>query len=78
MEYNRVLVDTSIFIDYFRKENKLKTKLYLLQKENYKITTSAICYFEYMSGSKNVDFDKLLFKYIEIFTFDKNQAYIAS
>jgi len=31
-----------------------------------------------MSGSKNSDFDTLLFKYIEIIAFEKNQADIAS
>ena len=78
MEYKRVLVDTSIFIDYFRKENKRKTKLYILRQEGYELVTSSICYFEYMSGSKNKSFDKLLFENIEVIAFDKNQAYIAS
>lgn len=78
MEDRRVLVDTSIFIDYFRKENKKKTKLYLLRKEKYEIVTSSICYFEYMSGSKNEAFDKLLFQNIEVIDFDKEQAFIAS
>jgi len=78
LEHRRILVDTSIFIDYFRKENKTKTKLYLLRKEGYELTTSSICYFEYMSGSKNRDFDKMLFDNIEVVAFDKNQAYIAS
>lgn len=78
MEYRSVLVDTSIFIDYFRKENKKNTKLYLLRKEGYEIVTSSICYFEYMSGSKNGEFDKLLFKNIPVINFDKEQAYIAS
>ncbi len=78
MEDRRVLVDTSIFIEYFRKENKSKTKLYQLRKDGYELLTSSICYFEYMSGSKNRDFDRLLFKYIEIVPFEKKQAEIAS
>ncbi len=78
MENRRVLVDTSIFIDYFRKENKKNTKLYLLREERYEIVTSSICYFEYMSGSKNGEFDRLLFKNIAVINFDKEQAYIAS
>ena len=40
--------------------------------------TSAICYFEYMSGSKNREFDKLLFENVVVLDFNKNQAYIAS
>jgi len=78
MDDRRVVIDTSIFIDYFRKENKKKTKLYFLTREGYELTTSSICYFEYMSGSKNREFDKLLFDNIEVIPFDKNQAFIAS
>jgi len=78
MADRRVLIDTSIFIEYFRKDNKKNTKLYFLTKEGYKLTTSSICYFEYMSGSKNRAFDKTLFDNIEVIEFDKNQAFIAS
>jgi len=78
LEHRRVLVDTSIFIEYFRKEKKKNTKLYLLREEGYEIVTSSICYFEYMSGSKNGEFDTILFKNIAVIDFDKEQAYIAS
>ena len=78
MDDRRVLIDTSIFIEYFRKENKENTKLYALQKEGYLMTTSSVCYFEYMSGSKNREFDKILFEKIEVIAFDKKQACIAS
>ena len=78
MENRRVLVDTSIFIDYFRKENKQNTKLYRLREDGYEIVTSSICYFEYMSGSKNGEFDRILFENIAVIDFDKEQAYIAS
>jgi len=78
LENRRVLIDTSIFIEYFRKENKQKTLLYRLTKEGYVFITSSVCYFEYMSGSKNREFDKLLFENVEVLSFDKNQAYIAS
>lgn len=78
MDDRRVLIDTSIFIDYFRKEKKKKTKLYSLTQEGYKLTTSSVCYFEYMAGSKNREFDKLLFDNVEVIPFDKNQAFIAS
>jgi len=78
MEDSRVLVDTSNFIEYFRKENKFKTKLYRFREDDYKLLISSVCYFEYMSGSKNRDFDKLLFKYIKVISSDKNQAEIAS
>jgi len=78
LEYKRVLIDTSIFIDYFRKENKKNTKLYILQKNGYKFVTSSICYFEYLSGSKNREFDLILFKNIDIIDFDKQQASISA
>jgi predicted nucleic acid-binding protein len=78
LEHRRVLVDTPIFIEYFRKENKKNTKLYWLREEGYEIVTSSICYFEYMSGSKNGEFDTVLFKNIAVIDFDKEQAYIAS
>lgn len=78
MEDRRVLIDTSIFIEYFRKENKQNTKLYLLRKQGYDLVTSSICYFEYMSGSKNEEFDTILFNNITVIDFDKEQAYIAS
>jgi len=75
---NRVLIDTSILIEYFRKKNKKNTKLYSLVKANYSIATSSICYFEYLSGSKEGEFDRLLFRYIEIIAFDAAQAEIAA
>ena len=78
MEYQRILVDTSIFIDYFRKKNKQNTQLYILRKKGYEFVTSSICYFEYMSGSKNEAFDLVLFNNIEVVNFDKEQAHIAS
>lgn len=78
MEDRRVLVDTSIFIEYFRKENKKKTKLFILGKEGYELLTSSICYFEYMAGSSNKEFDKLLFDNIEVVALDKEQADVAS
>jgi len=78
LEYQRILVDTSIFIDYFRKKNKQNTQLYILRKKGYEFVTSSICYFEYMSGSKNEAFDLVLFNNIEVVNFDKEQAHIAS
>jgi predicted nucleic acid-binding protein len=78
MDDRSVLIDTSIFIEYFRKENKKRTKLYILTQEGYELTTSSICYFEYMAGSKDRAFDRLLFENVKVIPFDKNQAHIAS
>ena len=35
MEHRRILVDTSLFIEYFRKKNKEKTKLSRIKKKEY-------------------------------------------
>ena len=74
----RVLIDTSILIEYFRKKNKKATRLYKLVESNYSIVTSSICYFEYLAGSKEDIFDKLLFEYIGIIAFDAHQAKTAA
>ena len=78
MENRAVLIDTSLFIDYFRKTVKSRTKLFQLVENGYNLITSSICYFEYMVGSKNQDFDKQLFEYVEIVPFDAHQAIIAA
>ena len=44
----------------------------------YEFVTSSICYFEYMAGSKNREFDKKLFENIKVIAFDKEQAIVAS
>lgn len=78
MAYRRVLIDTSILIDYFRKQDKTKSILFHLAKRNDTLLTSSICYFEYKIGSKDKDFDKRLFSSIDILPFDENQAIVAS
>lgn len=79
MENRRILIDTSVFIEYFRKKKKEQTVLYNLYKK-YKLTTSVICYFEFIAGSKekDKDFVNTLFNEIEIITFDKTAAKKAS
>ena len=46
-----ILVDTSILIDYFRKQNKEKTILYQLFSENEDLAISVITKYELMLGS---------------------------
>ena len=74
MEHRSVLVDTSVFIDYFRKKDKTKTDLYRLQQSGYVLLTSSVCFFEYMSGSNHPEFDAILFENIEVIPLDKDQA----
>ena len=78
MEHRNVLVDTSVFIEYFRKRDKTKTELYHLRKAGYTLVTSSVCFFEYMAGSNHPEFDAKLFEYIDVIALDKDQAYLAS
>lgn len=79
MENKRILVDTSILIDFFRKKDKKKSVLYKIQK-THKIITSAISEFEFMAGVKedHVTSLKYFFEKIEIISFDSNASIIAS
>lgn len=51
MEDRRILIDTSVVIDHFRKKNKQKSLLYELAKENI-LFLSAISKFEFLVGAK--------------------------
>ena len=51
MEDRRILIDTSVVIDHFRKKNKQKSLLYELSKENT-LFLSAISKFEFLVGTK--------------------------
>ena len=42
MATQRILVDSSLVIDYFRKEKKDKAPLYELFQKNYKLYISAL------------------------------------
>lgn len=63
MENKRVLIDSSVFIDYFRKTQKEKTLLAKIIDLDYQLTISVITQFEIYVGSSLIhqDFwDKLL------------------
>jgi tRNA(fMet)-specific endonuclease VapC len=49
MENSRILVDTNILIDHFRKKRKNTTLLYRLN-EQYRLAISTITEFEFLSG----------------------------
>ena len=51
MEDSRILIDTSVVIDHFRKKNKQKSLLYELAAENI-LFLSAISKFEFLVGTK--------------------------
>jgi len=77
LDDRRVLIDTSVFIEYFRKKRKDATLFYKLSI-NYKLYTSSICYFEYKLGSVDEAFEEILFSNITILSFTNKEAEIAS
>jgi predicted nucleic acid-binding protein len=74
-----VLLDTSILIDYFRKENKEKTYLYIVSKD-YDLAISTITEFEFLNGvnDKNIDTVNSLLKEFLILDFNSECAKISS
>ena len=48
-----ILLDTNILIDYFRKQNKQRTLLYVLLKDHQKFCISVITHFEILRGINN-------------------------
>lgn len=79
MEYNRVLVDTSILIEFFRKKNRKKSVLYKLQGE-CDIYVSAITEFEFLAGIKeeNIVSIKSFFGNLDVIDFDSRASVLAS
>ncbi len=79
MEDRRILVDTSILIDFFRKKDKKKSILYKIQK-THKIFTSTISEFEFLAGVKEERATslKIFFDKIKIIPFDSKASVIAS
>lgn len=79
MEPQRLLVDTSVFIDYFRKRNKSKSVFYELSLY-HPIATSVVSYFEILAGAKEHDgpFLDEMFTHIQILEFTEKGAHIAA
>ena len=80
MENRRVLIDTSIVIEYLRSQNRQVSTLIKLFEEN-ELFISAISIFELYNGatteSKKHDIE-ILCNELEIIEFDKNTAKVAS
>jgi len=79
MENRIILVDTSIFIDFLRKEKKEKSTLWSL-REKYTCTMSTVTLFELLAGAKTekqrTDVVKLC-KWIDVLNFDTDCAEFA-
>jgi len=73
VENSRILVDTNILIDYFRKKRKKTTRLYFLN-EQYRLTISTITEFEFLSGFSKlrVDLGNSIIKGFEILPFNSD------
>ncbi|RNL52298.1 type II toxin-antitoxin system VapC family toxin [Pedobacter jejuensis] len=71
-----ILIDTSILIDYFRKSDKINSKLIALFDKGYDFVISAITYYEIYSGANENQlnfWNKLLLK-IDVLPFDEHAA----
>jgi predicted nucleic acid-binding protein len=79
METRKVLIDTSILIEYFRKQKK-ETTLFVEISRKHRIAISVITEFEWLVGfkEKNMEFCKCLLENIEVLPFDSNCAARAS
>ncbi len=76
MAHRRILIDTSVFIDFLRKENKERTILWDLQT-HYRCSMSAVTLFELLCGAKtekHLADVKILEKWIESLPFDDHVA----
>jgi predicted nucleic acid-binding protein len=75
MEDSRVIADTNILIDYFRKKQKRKSVLYSLS-EKYEVVISSVSEFEFLSGFSidRLNFGIEIIKAYEILPFDSNCA----
>lgn len=74
-----VLVDTSILIDYFRKQDKEKSMLVALVKQGYTYCISSVTEFEIYRGAllgQLLFWDNLLQK-VEVLPFDKAASRVA-
>lgn len=79
MEDRVVLVDTSIFIDFLRKRDKVATGLWRLREE-FRCAMSSVTLFELLAGAsdetKRADVSKLA-RWIDVLGFDSVTAEIA-
>lgn len=74
-----IMVDTSILIDYFRKMDKSKTRLFDLSQKSENLCISSITEFEIYTGAKGeqADFRKAMLSNFIVFPFDSDAALMA-
>ncbi|TNF29567.1 MAG: type II toxin-antitoxin system VapC family toxin [Bacteroidetes bacterium] len=76
MENRLILVDTSIFIDFYRKKHKEKTVWYGLLKHGFQFAVSAVTKYEIYAGAtkEQVDYWNSVFEQLLILPFDGSVA----
>ena len=80
MATQRILIDSSLIIDYFRKKKKDKAPLYQLFQRNNNLFISTLTIYELLCGAKNEqlqnDTEKILalFNVIEFGTIEASKA----
>lgn len=74
-----VLVDTSILIDYFRKQDKEKSSLVALVKQGYNYCISSVTEYEIYRGALlgQLSFWDHLLQRVEVLPFDKAASRVA-
>ncbi|MBO9673808.1 MAG: type II toxin-antitoxin system VapC family toxin [Sphingobacteriaceae bacterium] len=74
-----IMVDTSILIDYFRKKDKSKTRLFDLSQKSDNLCISSITEFEIYTGAKDdqANFWKKMLSNFIVFPFDSDAALVA-
>ncbi len=80
MENRRVLIDTSIIIDYLRKVNKSKTLFWKLVNQ-YDCLISSVTVFELYSGAKSIEHKKdieIVLSFLDIVSFNDAHAKLSA
>jgi predicted nucleic acid-binding protein len=67
-----MVIDSCVFIDYFRSKNKENTLLARLNKQQQKLYVSAVAKYEVLSGAHERDMDEWqrIFEEITVLAFD--------
>jgi tRNA(fMet)-specific endonuclease VapC len=74
-----ILLDTSVLIDYFRKQDKQRSQLLSLVQQGYTLRISAITEFEIYSGVGEVQrpFWEALLERVEVLPFGSAEVHMA-
>lgn len=58
-----ICVDTNMLVDYFRRKDKVETRLYQLSLQ-FEITIPSVVAYEYLRGQKNKELDTFLTRFL--------------